>query len=282
MAGAKQAIRTPELGSLVSLDHVNLRVPDQRLATLFFIEGLGFTRDPYRMTGTYNMWINLGQQQFHLPTTEPTPFPGVIGLVVPDLARIRERLERVAPMLAGTEFAWRESRGTLLVHDPWGRQLRLHAAGSLPALMPLALAYVELWVPPRSVGAIGAFYQQMLNAPQAGGSPAKARWVAVGPHQTLRFVERAGFKPYSHNNHIALYLTGYRAVYANLRKRRALMEKDRYEQFRFNRILNLKTGKEIISLEHEMRSLYHGDYTRALVNRGDLGGRIGRVVGRDI
>ena len=65
---------SPELGSVVLFEHVNLRVADHRLATLFFVEGLGLTRDPYRMVGTRNMWLNAGNQQFHLPIGEPTPW----------------------------------------------------------------------------------------------------------------------------------------------------------------------------------------------------------------
>ena len=53
------------------LEHVNLTVPDQGIAALFYVTGLGFTRDPYIDFGTFNMWVNLGEQQFHLP--KPTP-----------------------------------------------------------------------------------------------------------------------------------------------------------------------------------------------------------------
>ena len=44
---AKQYDRSAEdLGNIVGLEHVNLLVPDQGLATLFYISGLGLTRDP--------------------------------------------------------------------------------------------------------------------------------------------------------------------------------------------------------------------------------------------
>ncbi|MCZ6843537.1 MAG: VOC family protein [SAR324 cluster bacterium] len=273
----------PELGSFVALDHVNLRVPDQHLATLFFLEGLGLTRDPYRMTGTSNMWVNIGAQQFHLPTTEPMPFPGVIGLVVPRLDAVRERLKRVAPKLKSTAFSWQDGKAAIAAQDPWGRRVRVHqAGGAVPAMSNMALAYVEIWVPKGSAAPIAAFYEQVIGAPCALAGPGKSRAaVAVGPHQSLRFVERANAPAGSHNNHLALYLTRYQDVYARMRKLKNLMEKHRFEQFRFNRILDLKSGKCLIELEHEMRSLYHGDYGRALVNRGDIGGRLGRVVGRD-
>ena len=60
---AKQYDRSAEdLGNIVGLEHVNLLVPDQGLATLFYISGLGLTRDPYLMTSVDNMWVNVGQQ----------------------------------------------------------------------------------------------------------------------------------------------------------------------------------------------------------------------------
>ena len=33
-----------DLGNIIGLEHVNVLVPDQRLATLFYISGLGLTR----------------------------------------------------------------------------------------------------------------------------------------------------------------------------------------------------------------------------------------------
>ena len=61
---AKQYDRSAEdLGNVVGLEHVNLLVPDQGLATLFYISGLGLTRDPYLMTSVDNMWVNAGRSQ---------------------------------------------------------------------------------------------------------------------------------------------------------------------------------------------------------------------------
>ena len=44
-----------DIGNVVGLEHVNTRIPDQQLATLFYVGGLGLTRDPYLMTGVGNM-----------------------------------------------------------------------------------------------------------------------------------------------------------------------------------------------------------------------------------
>jgi hypothetical protein len=49
-----------DLGNIVNLGHVNFHIPDQSVATLFYIEGLGLTRDPYMMSGVDNMWVNVG------------------------------------------------------------------------------------------------------------------------------------------------------------------------------------------------------------------------------
>ena len=73
-----------DLGNIVALEHVNVLVPDQHLATLFYVMGLGLTRDPYLMTGVTNMWINIGRSQFHLPVGKPQVLRGRVGLVLPD------------------------------------------------------------------------------------------------------------------------------------------------------------------------------------------------------
>ncbi len=56
--------RTAEdLGNIVELGHVNVRVPDQSKAVAYYIMGLGLTRDPYLMAGLDNMWVNVGRGQ---------------------------------------------------------------------------------------------------------------------------------------------------------------------------------------------------------------------------
>jgi len=73
-----------DIGNIVSLEHVNVQIPDQSLATLFYVVGMGFTRDPYLNVGLNNMWANVGEQQFHLPTRSPQVIDGHIGVVVPN------------------------------------------------------------------------------------------------------------------------------------------------------------------------------------------------------
>src|SRR5512134_2589644 len=86
------------VGNIVHLEHFNVCIPDQRLATLFYVVGLGGTRDPYLFPGLDNMWVNFGRTQAHLPSRGPKPKPevlrGTIGLVVPDLNYLKDSLAR--------------------------------------------------------------------------------------------------------------------------------------------------------------------------------------------
>jgi hypothetical protein len=91
-----------DLGNIVALEHINVTIPDQRLSTLFYITGLGLTRDPYLVTGVVNMWANVGRSQFHLPTSEPQELRGTIGIVTPNLDGLARRLESVREPLGGT------------------------------------------------------------------------------------------------------------------------------------------------------------------------------------
>ena len=60
-----------DVGNSVHLEHVNVTIPSQHHATLFYVAGLGLTRDPYMMVSDDNMWVNVGRSQFHLPTGRP-------------------------------------------------------------------------------------------------------------------------------------------------------------------------------------------------------------------
>ena len=151
-----------DVGNIVKLEHVNLTMPDQRLATLFYIVGLGFTRDPYLVTGVDNMWVNLGDAQFHLPTREPQVFRGVIGLVVPDLSALVARLRTVEPRLAGTKFRFEARDGHVDVVCPWGNRMRCHAPDPVRfGTRTLGMPYLEFEVPPDTTEAIAAFYREV-------------------------------------------------------------------------------------------------------------------------
>src|SRR5207247_6291007 len=96
--------KAEDVGNIVFLEHVNFRVPDQQLATAFYVTALGFTRDPYLMVGLDNMWINLGRSQFHLPTGNPNQSRGRVGCVVSDFDALPERLQAAEKWLGGTKY----------------------------------------------------------------------------------------------------------------------------------------------------------------------------------
>src|SRR5215467_8071128 len=89
----KDAFIEEDVGNIMLMEHVNVQVPDQQKAMLFYLVGLGFTRDPHMMVGLQNMWVNVGDQQFHLPTNTAQVLRGHIGVVVPSLNELAERLK---------------------------------------------------------------------------------------------------------------------------------------------------------------------------------------------
>src|SRR6202790_1989172 len=95
-----------DLGNSVHLEHVNVQVPDQRLATLFYVAGLGLTRDPYLMVSDTNMWVNVGRSQFHLPSGKAQVLRGHTGIVIAGREALLDRLASVASKLDGTGVAF--------------------------------------------------------------------------------------------------------------------------------------------------------------------------------
>src|SRR5260221_3537566 len=96
-----------DLGNSIHLEHVNVTIPDQRLATLFYVTGLGLTRDPYLMVSDTNMWVNVGKSQFHLPEGAAQVLRGHTGIVISGRQALLDRLASVAKKHDGTAFAFR-------------------------------------------------------------------------------------------------------------------------------------------------------------------------------
>src|SRR5271163_644578 len=113
-----------DLGNIVALEHVNVTVPNQELATHFYINALGLTRDPYMMTGPVNMWVNVGRSQFHLPTGDPQVLRGHTAVVLPDREGLLRRLGRARKPLEGTRFDFCEMDGYVEAICPWGNRIR--------------------------------------------------------------------------------------------------------------------------------------------------------------
>ena len=119
-----------DLGNIVCLEHVNTRVPDQQLAITFYVMGLGLTRDPFIMTGTTNMWMNVGRAQFHLPSGNPQVLRGHTGLIIENRATLLQRLHAVKPALEGTKFTVSEHNDYVETTCPWGNRIRCYEPSS--------------------------------------------------------------------------------------------------------------------------------------------------------
>ena len=154
-----------DVGNIVLLEHVNLQVPDQPMAMLFYIVGLGLTRDPYLNVGLGNMWANIGEQQFHLPTRSAQKISGYIDLVMPDLEALGERLSSVEAALKDTQFSWSSNQDHVAVTCPWGNRFRCYESGPAFGDMAQGLAAVDFNVPEGTATAIANFYQNVLAAP---------------------------------------------------------------------------------------------------------------------
>jgi hypothetical protein len=261
---------TEDTGNVVSLDHVNLCIGDQQDATLFYIVGLGFTRDPYMMVGLENMWLNAGRQQLHVPTRPNAPqvLRGRIGLVVPDLDQLQQRLATVAPQLADTQFSFKEHGDHLDVTCPWGNMFLCHTPMDGFGAS-FGLPYAEFAVPAGTAAGIARFYQEIVGAVSEVKTVRRndAAVVRMGVGQSLIFREDPEeSRPYD-GHHLAVYIGDFSGPHGRLNERGLVSEESNEHQYRFKDIVDVDSGVVLYELEHEVRSLRHPMYGRALVNR---------------
>ena len=258
-----------DVGNIVALEHVNTRVPDQQLATLFYATGLGLTRDPYLMTGVGNMWMNVGRSQFHLPTGAAQVLRGHTGLVVPDRAALLGRLSAVKEPLQGTRFSVREQNGFVEVTCPWGNRMRVFPPSARFGRMQLGMPYVEFETGPGTAEGIARFYREVMQTRASVAQDAEGRFarVSVGAGQDLYFRETAKPAPAFDGHHIAVYLADFSGPYRRLGERGLITEESDQHQYRFQDIVALDSGKVLFTIEHEVRSMRHPLYARPQINR---------------
>jgi hypothetical protein len=263
-----------DVGNIVALEHVNVTVPDQELAALFYVTGLGFTRDPYIDFGTANMWVNVGSQQFHLPKREAQVLRGTIGVVVPDLELLKKRMGRLerryGDQLAGSAFRCAENDdGSLSITCPWGNRFRVHAAGEAFGGLNLGLPYVCFDVERGHAPGIARFYDEVVGAPTSvtevdGAACAEVR---VGRVQRLLFRETDADLPAYDGHHVAVYLANFSKPYKALCDAGLVTIETNDHEYRFQDIVDLDSGAVLATVEHEVRSMFHPMFGRPLVNR---------------
>src|SRR5678815_1543674 len=95
----------------------------------------------------------------------------------------------------------------------------------------------------------------------------RAARVAVGAGQALVFRETGATAPAYDGHHIAIYVADFSGPYRRLCERNLVTEDSDQHQYRFQQIVDPKSGRVLATLEHEVRSMRHPLYARPLVNR---------------
>jgi hypothetical protein len=260
---------TEDLGNSIHLEHVNVTVPDQRVATLFYVAGLGLTRDPYLMVSDTNMWVNVGRSQFHLPNGNAQVLRGHTGIVISGREALLDRLASVAKKLDGTAFAFGEHNDYVEATCPWGNRLRCYEPDAARfGRITLGIPYVEFEVPIGTAPGICAFYPQIMgiSAELKNGDGTVAR-VKVGKDQYLQFRETDSPQGEFDGHHVQIYITDFSGPYRRLLERGLVSQEDNQYQYRFRDIVDLESGSPLFTVEHEVRSATHPMYLRPLVNR---------------
>src|SRR5919108_5420120 len=246
------------VGNIVHLEHFNVCIPDQRLATLFYVVGLGGTRDPYLFMGLENMGVNFGRTQCHLPSRAGPPrtevLRGTVGLVVPSLEELEKRLayagsemKRVAPELPN-KFSFKRKDGVVEATCPWGNRVRCHAPSPEFGNTELGLVYVDFDVPQGTADGIARFYKEVMKAP-AAAEGARAR-VNVGKSQRLYFSETSRPLPDYDNHHIQVYIADFGTPYQWLKERDLITMETDADEWRFQWIVDPRDGKNLFQIEH--------------------------------
>src|SRR5437016_8569378 len=236
-----------DLGNSIHLEHVNVQVPDQRLAQLFYAVGLGLTRDPYLMVADTNMWINVGRSQFHLPSGPAQVVRGHTGLVISGREALLQRLSGVAKKLDGTKFGFSEHNDHVEATCPWGNRVRCYEPDAARfGRITLGIPYVEFEVPAGTAKGICAFYPEIMGIPaeprNGDGTVARAK---VGKDQYLQFRESDRAQGEYDGHHVQIYITDFSGPYRLLSERGLVSQEDNQYQYRFRDIIDPTDGRRL-------------------------------------
>ncbi|HUQ25145.1 MAG TPA: glyoxalase/bleomycin resistance/dioxygenase family protein [Burkholderiales bacterium] len=265
---------TQDVGNIVLLEHYNCCIDEQRLAILFYVVGLGATRDPYIFPGMENIWLNFGRTQVHMPSRAVPPkkerLRGTAGFVVPNLEELAKRLEHAGKEMKrvvgdARAFSYTVKKDCVEATDPWGTRVRCHAPSADYGPVDLGLVYVDFDVPPGTADGIARFYNEVMEAP-AEASKGRAV-VRIGKNQKLMFTETSAQQPDYDGHHIQVYIADFSKSYRWLLERGLItMETDEAE-WRFQWIVDPRDNRKLFQIEHEVRSMKHRLYARPLINR---------------
>jgi len=210
-AAEEDVAQTMDLNGIMWLEHINLVVGSRPMAERFYLDLIGFTKDK-----STSFHVNMGQQQFHLAAVDGETaqrITGSIGLAVPNLATVRQRLKDALDQ----EDDWKDTKFAILEDDtsnycmtiqcPWGnrfhlydiqaendsleppsdsphKMVRLHTEGGSYAARRMAvrgnpgIRYIEIACPVGTTSALAQFYQDMVGCtitrPTIGGTKSQS------------------------------------------------------------------------------------------------------------
>jgi len=96
---------------------------------------------------------------------------------------------------------------------------------------------------------------------------ARTARVSTGYRQWFDFREvPQGEAPYD-GHHVQIYVANFSGPYRRLLERGLISQESNQHQYRFVDLVDLETGKVLFKIDHEVRSMMHPMYARALVNR---------------
>ena len=251
-----------DLGGIVWLEHLNLVVGDMDTAKKFYIDFLGFTAE--REHNFKSNHYNVGQQQFHLAAATdidtPQRITGSIGLTVPSLQRIRERVDVAQEELKDSLFSIKEDKDDkiMTVACPYGnvihlydisiddehqattddstpKMVRLHSeGGDYGARMAVrtkpGIRYVEIACREGTCNSIAEFYDKVLECQVTKTDETAA--ICVGPGVHLVYTEHEDLSDDSIKQmkgvHACIYIKDFEKTYNVLKKRDIIWTNPRF------------------------------------------------------
>ena len=216
------------------------------------------------MTGTNNMWVNIGRHQFHLPTAERGQrLRGTAGLVVPDLDRAARSAREAAHAAVHRRSDGRASKSP----RPWGNRIRAHAPDPRFGPVTLALAYLEFDVAPGARRAIAGVLSRDLR--RAGDADRRRPHRARAGRRTRADLSRDRRGRSSPTTATTFKSTSRisRRRTASCVERKLVTRRRRRAPVPLSRHRRPDDGQLAFTLEHEVRSLRHPLFGRHLVNR---------------
>jgi hypothetical protein len=273
-----------DLGNVTALEHLNVEIPNQGLASDFYLLGMGFTRDPYLFPGTNNMWVNIGKSQIHMPSGDALVFRGHVGIVSPSREELLNRLQGVKKNLADTKFSFKEHNDYVSAICPWGNEFHVYEPDEERfGKINLGIPYVEFTVPMKTAKGIAKFYRKVLGAKTCieKNGEGKAAHIKCGTNQELIFRETDRKLPEFDGHHLQVYVEDFGTPHEKLKKLDLITEESDRCQYRFEDIVDLDSGKVLFTIEHEIRSMTHPLYARPLVNRNPSQTNRNYVMGGD-